>query len=66
MYMGNKYKPLKFTLVELFGDLQKWAQRSRRVIGEEAELMEALANADEDTIPDDDAIEINDDEVYQG
>lgn len=59
-------KPLKFTLAELFGDLQKRARRSRRVIDEEAELMEALANADEDAIPDDGAIEIDDDEVYQG
>ena len=66
MYIGNKYKPLKFTLVKLFGDIQMWAWRSRRVINVEVELIEALANADEYAIPDDGAIEIDDDEVYQG
>ena len=57
---------VRINLAELFSDLQKWARRSRRVIDEEVELMEALADADEDAIPDDGTIEIDDDEVYQG
>jgi hypothetical protein len=39
-------------------------QRSRRVINEEAELMEALADANKDSIPNDEALEVDSEEEY--
>lgn len=58
--------PFTSTLAKLFGGLPKRARVSIRVVDEEAELMEALAEAEEDEIPDDGGIEIDSDEEYVG
>ncbi|KAJ6620892.1 hypothetical protein B0H10DRAFT_2432631 [Mycena sp. CBHHK59/15] len=58
------WKPM--TLQVLFGGAEKPRKRrpSKRVMEEEEQLMEALANAEEDDVPDDGAIEIDSDEEY--
>ncbi|KAK6968884.1 hypothetical protein R3P38DRAFT_2587431, partial [Favolaschia claudopus] len=54
----------KTTLAELFGNAPNPVRRkfSKKAIDAEAELMEALAEAEEDARPDDGAIECSDDE----
>ncbi|KAJ6623316.1 ribonuclease H-like domain-containing protein [Mycena sp. CBHHK59/15] len=58
------WKPM--TLQVLFGGAEKPRKRrpSKRAMEEEEQLMEALANAEEDDVPDDGAIEIDSDEEY--
>ncbi|KAJ6607529.1 hypothetical protein B0H10DRAFT_2439527 [Mycena sp. CBHHK59/15] len=58
------WKPM--TLQVLFGGAEKPRKRrpSKRVMEEEEQLMEALANAEEDDVPDDGPIEIDSDEEY--
>ena len=56
----------KMTLQTLFGEQTKRSNRMpREVVNREAELMEALANAEEDEIPDDGAIEVDSEEEYR-
>ncbi len=57
-------KPFSSTLAKLFKGLPKRARASHAAVNEEAELMEALANAEEEETPDDGAIEIASDEDY--
>ena len=59
----------KMTLKALFGKQPKRsmpAQLWREFVDEEATLMEALADFEEDSHPDDGAIEIDSDEEYRG
>ncbi|KAJ6603954.1 ribonuclease H-like domain-containing protein [Mycena sp. CBHHK59/15] len=60
------WKPM--TLLVLFGEAEKPRQRkpSARVMEEEEVLMQALAEADEDEIPDDGAVEIGSEDEYMG
>ncbi|KAJ7676328.1 hypothetical protein B0H14DRAFT_2656244 [Mycena olivaceomarginata] len=59
------------TLQVLFGGAEFAAEKprkrkpSKRAMEEEEQLMEALANAEEDDVPDDGAIEIDSDEEYR-
>ncbi|KAF5346601.1 hypothetical protein D9758_013487 [Tetrapyrgos nigripes] len=59
-------KPASMKLESLFGGLPHPARLPRTVINEEAALMEALADAEEDERLDDGAIEIDTDEEYIG
>ncbi|KAJ7628019.1 hypothetical protein DFH06DRAFT_1338844 [Mycena polygramma] len=56
------------TLRVLFGEAEKPRTRkpSQRVMEEEEELTQALAEAAEDEVPDDGAIEIDSDDEYAG
>ncbi|KAJ6539904.1 ribonuclease H-like domain-containing protein [Mycena sp. CBHHK59/15] len=58
------WKPMMLQV--LFGGAEKPRKRrpSKRVMEEEEQLMEALANAEEDDVPDDGAIEIDSNEEY--
>ncbi|KAJ7158190.1 ribonuclease H-like domain-containing protein [Mycena crocata] len=58
------WKPM--TLEALFGGAEKPRKRkpSARAMEEEERLMEELANAEEDSVPDDGAIEIDSDDEY--
>ncbi|THU92867.1 hypothetical protein K435DRAFT_800150 [Dendrothele bispora CBS 962.96] len=59
-------KPASLTLETLFSGLPKRNQVSRARIDEEAALMEALVDAEEDARPDDGAVEIDSEEEYIG
>ncbi|KAJ7029536.1 hypothetical protein C8F04DRAFT_1288093 [Mycena alexandri] len=64
--MPKKPKWAPITLALLFGGAEKPRARkpSARVMEEEEMLMQALADEEEDAIPDDGAIEVNSDEEY--
>ena len=62
----ENFKYTKMTLERLFGAQPKPSRRvARSVIDEEAALMEALADAEEDSRPDDGAIEVSDDDYVE-
>ena len=52
-----EFKWKKTKLEALFGGLPKRSERIQPAVDQEMELMEALANEEEDTIPDDGAID---------
>ena len=56
------FKWLKMKLEVLFGGLPKRTERVQTAVDPEIELMEALANEEEDAIPDDGAIDHSDDD----
>ena len=57
-----EFKWKKTKLEVLFGGLPKRYERIQPAVDQEMKLMEALANEDEDTIPDDGAIDHSDDD----
>ena len=61
---SSQVRSLKITLAELFKGLAEHKWQSRRIIDEEAVLMEALTNAEKDAVPDVGAIKIDSDEEY--
>ena len=57
-----EFKWEKTKLEVLFGRLLKKSERIQPAVDQEMELMEALANEEEDAIPDDGAIDHSDDD----
>jgi len=57
-----EFKWKKTKLEILFGGLPKRSERVQTAVDQEIELMEALANEEEDAIPDDGAIDRSDDD----
>ena len=59
---SREFKWKKTKLEVLFGGLLKRYERIQPAVDQEMKLMEALANEEEDTIPDDGAIDHSDDD----
>ena len=60
--LSREFKWKKIKLEVLFGGLPKRSERIQPAVDQEVELMEALANEEEDAIPDDGAIDHSDDD----